>query len=364
MKRKIALTTLTAAMAVVLAGCNTTAPKDDLSARMETVQAENAELRSSVATLEGNISERDARIAALSQSGTTGGTSLLPPAAKTGECYARAFVPPKYETVEKTVMTREQGERIETSPARYQWVEERVLVKEAAQALQVVPATYKWVEERVLVKEASKDLTQQPAQYKTVKEKVLVRDAYTTWKKGTGPIQKIDEATGEIMCLVEVPAEYKTITKRVLVKPATVSEVEIPAEYKTVKRRVVDQPARTVTVEIPAEYKTVKVRKMVAGPTKRSIEIPAQYKTVADQKLVRAGQLEWRPILCETNTTSDVVRRLQVALKNAGYNPGRIDGVIGRDTMSAVTSYQKANNMAAGQLTMETLKKLGVVASK
>lgn len=366
MNKKFVMPALTAAIAIVLAGCNTTAPKDDMSGRLQSIQAENADLRSSLADLKGSVSERDARIAALSASqGSTdsAGNNLLPPSAKTGECYARVFVPPTYATVEKNVMTREQGSRIETAPAKYQWGEEQVLVKEATETIKVVPATYKWVEEQVLVKEASTDLVEVPAQYQNVNEKILVREAYTTWKKGTGPIQKIDEATGEIMCLVEVPAEYKTITKRVVVKPASVREVSLPAEYKTVKRRVVDQPAKTVTVVVPAEYKTLKVRKMVEGPKQRSIDIPAEYKTVRDQKLVSAGKLEWRPILCETNTNGDIVRRLQQALKNAGYNPGPIDGIIGKDTMAAVTSYQKANNMAAGQLTMETLKKLGVVAS-
>jgi hypothetical protein len=38
-----------------------------------------------------------------------------------------------------------------------------------------------------------------PAVYETVKEKVVDRPAYTVWKKGTGPIQKVDYATGEIM---------------------------------------------------------------------------------------------------------------------------------------------------------------------
>jgi hypothetical protein len=50
------------------------------------------------------------------------------------------------------------------------------------------------------------------------------------WKKGRGPIEKIDAATGEIMCLVEVPATYK-----VMDTPPTTREVTVPAEYKTVK---------------------------------------------------------------------------------------------------------------------------------
>ena len=75
---------------------------------------------------------------------------------------------------------------------------------------------------------------------------------------------------------------------------------------------------------------------------------------------VSESQLEWRPILCETNMTRDIVSRIQSALAAKGHNPGRVDGVIGSQTMSAVKSFQKANQLASGQLTMETLKALKV----
>ena len=270
-------------------------------------------------------------------------------------------MPPQYKPVSKTVLKREASQRVETVPARYEWAEQRVVAQEASQKLQVIPAKYGWEEEKVLVREASTRLVEQPAVYQNVEEKVLVREAYTTWKKGRGPIERIDNATGEIMCLIEVPAQYKTVTKRVVKTPASVREVEIPAEYKMVKRRVVVAPAKTMTVDIPAQYKTVKVRKLAEKPQERRIDIPAEYQEVSDRVMVSEGHLEWRPILCETNTSADVVRKLQMALRDAGHNPGPIDGRIGQETMAAVNAYQKTNGLASGQLTMETLRKLKVI---
>lgn len=58
-----------------------------------------------------------------------------------------------------------------------------------------------------------------PAVYKTTTEEVLESPAQTVWKKGRGPIEKLDNATGEIMCLVEIPAKYRTIQKVVLENP-------------------------------------------------------------------------------------------------------------------------------------------------
>lgn len=40
-------------------------------------------------------------------------------------------------------------------------------------------------------------------------------------------------------------------------------------------------------------------------------------------------------------------RHIQVALKNAGYNPGSIDGRMGRQTKDAIKAFQRANNLVA-----------------
>lgn len=288
------------------------------------------------------------------------GEELLPPGAKAGECYARVFVPATYKTVTETVLKSEASERVEVMPAQYQWVEEQVMVKGPSQRLEVFPATYGWVEEQVLVKEATTQVKEIPAAYKTVTEQVVDRPAHTVWKKGRGPMERVDYGTGEIMCLVEVPATYKTVTKRMLVKPAETQEVTIPAEYKTVRKRVMKTPPTTRVVEIPAEYTTVKVRKLVSPPQTKKVPIPAQYQEVTRQVKVTEGAMEWQPILCQTNVTPEIVRSIQQALSKAGHDPGPIDGQLGARTMSAVQSYQRAKGLPAGNLTYDTLRSLGV----
>ncbi len=44
---------------------------------------------------------------------------------------------------------------------------------------------------------------------------------------------------------------------------------------------------------------------------------------------------------------SPTVKQIQTALKNAGYDPGPIDGRIGKSTRTAIKDFQKANNLAA-----------------
>ena len=49
-----------------------------------------------------------------------------------------------------------------------------------------------------------------------------------------------------------------------------------------------------------------------------------------------------------------------IRVASAGHAPGPIDGVIGRQSMAAVSAYQRAQGLATGGLTMETLDKLNV----
>jgi len=285
---------------------------------------------------------------------------LLPPEAKPGECYARVFIPPTYRTATEKVLKNGASERLEVVPAKYNWVEKRVLVTEASERLELVPAKYQWVEEKYLVKEASTRMDQVPAKYDWETESILVKPAYSVWKKGRGPIEKVDNATGEIMCLVEIPATYKTVKKKVMVSSPSTRTVNIPAEYKTVKKKVMVKAPTTHKVEIPAVYKTVKVRNLVSAPKEHRIAIPAEYQTVAKTEKVTEGQMEWRQILCETNVSTDVITKVQAALQRAGHNPGPIDGVIGYQTRDAMKSYQQKKGLAVGELTYETIKSLGV----
>jgi hypothetical protein len=288
------------------------------------------------------------------------GQEMLPPNAKPGECYARVYVPPTYKTTEERVLKKEASEKVEVIPAKYDWAEERVLAKESSQRLEVVPATYGWKEETVLVKPESTRLETVPAVYKTTTEEILESPAQTVWKKGRGPVEKLDNATGEIMCLVEIPAKYRKVTKTVMEKPPTTTEVKIPAEYKTVRRQVMLTPPTTRTVEIPAEYSTVKVRKLVAPPEEKRIQIPAEYQMVTKVEKTSEGRMEWRQILCETNLTRGVIQSIQEALKNAGHDPGPIDGVLGSQTMRALREYQQKKGLPVGSITYETAQSLGV----
>ena len=58
--------------------------------------------------------------------------------------------------------------------------------------------------------------------------------------------------------------------------------------------------------------------------------------------------------------TPVIMRKVQQALVNAGFNPGPVDGVSGAKTQNAIESFQKQNNLPPGKLTKNTLRALGV----
>lgn len=237
------------------------------------------------------------------------------PTARAGECYALVRKPAQYRTVSRQVETSPAHERLVSQPARTVTETQQVVVREAYEETRTIPA-----------------------QFRDVTERVMVRPARMVWKRGRGPVERIDHATGEIMCLVEEPAEYKTVSRRVMVQPAQVQRVTVPAEVRSVPVQRVVQPAQT-----------------------QRVNVPPQFGTVQTEELVEQARLEWRPVLCETNMTRDMVRSLQQTLQARGFNPGAIDGVIGRQTMEAVNAYQRANGLPVDRyLNMETVRSLGV----
>lgn len=178
----------------------------------------------------------------------------------------------------------------------------------------LIPAITDSKTERVKISDEQEVLARiVPPKFKTETEKVLVKEARKYWKKGEGPIQKVDQATGQILCLVEEPAVYKTVEKQVMVEP--------------------ERP----------EYK----------------KIPAQYETITKTVIVKPERMEWRRILCQTNVTPTTIMRLQKALQGKGLDVGKIDGKLGSKTMSALSKYQSKHGLARG-ITYETLDHLGV----
>jgi len=245
-------------------------------------------------------------------------SAQLPPNAKPGECYARVYITPKYKKISKQVLIQPATEEVRIIPAKYEMAEQKVLMNAEATEYKEIPAVYKWVSEKILVKEA-----------------------HTIWKKGRGNIEKIDNATGELMCLVHVPPKYKTVKKRIMVSPARIEEIKKPAVYKTI------------------QYK-----KMIQPPQKQVVPIPAQYKTITKKIKIAEGKMIWQRTMCETNIDRNLVLKIQRYLRKDRYNPGPVDGILGRQTRRALKSFQRDKGLAIGSITYQTLDYMNIKVDK
>lgn len=290
------------------------------------------------------------------------GAAIPPmPSARPGECFALVRRPEQYRLLEKQFVAKPGYDRLEVMPARFEASAQDIVVQDTHERLEVVPATFRTVTEQVEVRPPStRYVTTEPV-YDTVTEQIMERPGRQVWKRGRGPIERMDNATGEIMCLVEEPPVFKTVTRRVLRTPPQAREVAIPGEYRTVTRRVLERPAEVRRVPIAEQRTRIPVQRLAEPARVNQIRVPDEIGTTTIKELATPATLEWRPVLCETNMTPDVVGRVQDALRREGFNPGPSDGRLGGSTIAALNAYQRSRGLPVDTyLNMETMRSLGL----
>ena len=247
----------------------------------------------------------------------TPATGDVPSNAEPGKCYAKCNVEDKYDFVREEVVVQPRTIKKERVPAQYKTVIDTVMSQ---------PKTIKKVKTEEV--------------YEIVKEEVMVNPATTKWVKGKSNVGCLspNPKDCEVLVLVEIPAEYKTVEKKVVKEEATIEEVVIPGEYKAVKREVLEKEETIKEIELPAEYKVVEKRVLVE----------------------KGGYQVWREVICAEDFNAAMVKKIQEALSQKGYKPGSADGVMGARTKAELFKFQKDMHLPNGNLSIETLEKLGV----
>jgi peptidoglycan hydrolase-like protein with peptidoglycan-binding domain len=87
---------------------------------------------------------------------------------------------------------------------------------------------------------------------------------------------------------------------------------------------------------------------------KNSLRDQLNKATVEQQKIEPAKKESKKRIIGEAKRHPKA-KQIQTALENAGYNPGPIDGHMGKQTKEAIKAFQKANNLKeTGKVDKET----------
>jgi len=298
-------------------------------------------------------------------------SAQYPPSGQAGQCFARVLAPEIIETVTEQVEITAVSTQQIIVPAMYETQNIRVLVKEASTLFRAVPAVYKTVTEEILFEPESEVLVAIPATYETWTEVEEIAPAKAVWKSGDGlygrgaagtgtaPSAGNEIATGELLCRVMEPAKTRTVRRTRMVEPPRTERRIIPAKYKTVSRQVVSIPPRVEEIPIPAEYLDIPVSVMLSPASTQIETIPATYRTVERKVLVSTGGLQWAEVLCETNTTRTQIAAIQRGLTTAGYTT-TADGAYGPQTQRSMESFQRANGLAVGYMTVETVRALSL----
>lgn len=221
------------------------------------------------------------------------------PVARPGECFALVRIPAQVRERQQVYQRAPANEWLETTPARYAQGRETYVRREAYEQTELTPAA-------------------DEGGYETIREQVLERPARQVWRRGSGPVQRIDQATGDLYCLVEEPAVYRTVTRRVAKAPTGLKRVVVPEQLG-------QRPAT----------------RLVAPATAERVREPAQLESRWQQELLAPERYEWRPVLCPTNMTPEVIGRVQQSLRDQGYQPGPVDGRLGPQTERALGQYQR-----------------------
>jgi peptidoglycan hydrolase-like protein with peptidoglycan-binding domain len=103
-----------------------------------------------------------------------------------------------------------------------------------------------------------------------------------------------------------------------------------------------------------------------AKPSAREQELTAKVASLEEE--LRAKENETQIAMQDTESFSTpsvcvkpTTKRIQTALKNAGYYSGNVDGKVGKNTRKAIAAFQKANGLkgdgVVGNRTWQLLKK-------
>ena len=273
------------------------------------------------------------------------------PGAQPGKCYAKCFIPDKYETVTEQIMLKPPSSdstvvpaQIETAMDQYvskeattRFVVEPALFETVAEQIQVAPsgwrvdpAAYDSVQETVLIKPATKyfettepqfavvqepveiepaylELEVLPQQYESVLERIEVKPAGTKWvrKKSDRDCLGADPEDCFVWCLVEVPAQYQEIYKKVSRgcggsdSQDCVRMTPVAAKTTPMPVQKVQTPAKATELVSPAVYQTV--TKWVLKPTAKAPAATgaAVFVTLNKQVLKKPAQLREEPVPAE-----------------------------------------------------------------
>ncbi len=301
--------------------------------------------------------------AALAASATPAG---VPPASAQSGCVGKVLLPSsETEHSERVLVSPGRMERLYLPP-RVERYGRQVLVRAGREERVRVAPVYR-IEHSVYMSAGPMRWVREPDRYADIAEHVLVAPGHYVWERRYGPLvsappqpgQTVVTPTGLVMCKIWCPARYETLTRRVRVAAGRAYGVRTQVRH-VVDRRVLVRAAGVALHRIPAEYRWVSQTRTVAPGRWTERRIASQYGWRTERD-VHDGGSAYAPVVCGGPLSRPAMARMQNSLAAQGYDAGPQDGVGRPETYEALRRFQVDHRLAAGQVTVESARALGVI---
>lgn len=290
-------------------------------------------------------------------------------------------IPASYSASSQAVQVRPESNRYLATPVKFKTVTERVLVEPAKSVWKKgeglvqkvdnltgdimcrveIPAVYKEFSRQVVDTRPNATLIPVPNTMKTFETSVLGADAQEVRKPVAATYETVEtfETIGEpsYSWAAGAPGDDDEMGKHT---GKVVCLKETPAVIKTFEQTLVKTPGSFEAATVAAVYKDVPTKNLVSNAVISKTPIIAKNQSFTKTTKVSDARLEWRPVLCETNLSTDTISAIQKALGERGYEMGEQSGVIDQSMFSSLEKFQKDENLAQGGLTLTTVKALGI----
>ncbi len=289
------------------------------------------------------------------------------PALAQSHCVGQVLLPPvEVRHSERVLQAPGRVERFFV-PGRVERTAHKILVRPGSDERVSLPALYRtWHGYQSIPGKPRYERT--APVYGMVNQTVLVTPGHYVWQRTSGPVvngappqpgQTMVAPTGEIMCKVWCPARYAIVPRQVMVSPGHV--VAIPTKLeREVTKTVLVRPASVQVRHIPAAYRYTYSTRVISAGHWVVRRTAARYGW-REMSQVHDGGSGWAPVVCGGPLSRPAMARMQASLNAQGYAAGPADGVGRPETYTALHRFQVDHRLAAGQVTVESARALGVV---
>jgi hypothetical protein len=281
-------------------------------------------------------------------------------------CYGNALMPTVYDTITEKVEIKAAYTYIKRIPPVYDTIVEKIMVRPGYTKYELTEPVFGY--DTIKIEIHPNETFIEPkavSEPRVFVDKMEIRPEMSIWSK-TKRIRNCRSSDPE-RCLtwrvVKTPAEFVSIRKEL---PATDlkqgNEVRQEGlQYKTVVKKVIKKEGQLLEIDVFPEYEEVTRYIKKENARFEEVNIKPEYQEVQRVRVIsEGGKVEPIEVLCNKDYPQ-YIQQIQEKLAALGYDPGPVDGVLGRKTKNAITQYQADNNLPIGQLDFQTLKSLGIV---